>query len=216
MTSGPATRLLNAFCALAGQWLLSDNADCEPHGGRFAPEELGRFDVRLPSVRAAILAIASARDDGDAALLDFRLAAVVIADRDSLEEAGGAQARRLADRVAFELAREQRGDDGRFLWPRAAFSAAELDLAGESHRWEDIGDPREIRAANLYSGEIDGDGIAIWAVTWLQEFRARPGDFDLPLPEPAGIPDTVRTGRAPDIGPGREGDYETVVPEGRA
>ena len=221
MTSGPATRLLNAFRALATQWLLSDKAGCELHGGRFDAAELKRFQVAAPAVRAGCLALASARDDGGgAALLDFRLAAVVIGRRTAKGEPSGAQARRLASRVAFELAREQRAGEGfpwpgRRAWPQAAFSPAELDPARtDSPRWDGIGDPREIRAASLYDGKLDSKGLALWAVTWMQQFRARPEDFDLPLPDPAWTPDTVLSGFAPDIGRGHEGDYGQVHPEG--
>ena len=216
MTSGPATRLLAAFCALAETWFRAEprKVDCAPHGGRFDATELGRFRLAAPAVRPACLAVASAKADGDGSvLLDYRVAAVAIA-RGGRGEQRGEQARRLADRIAFELAREQKGEDSRRLWPQATFSATELDpAAGGSARWGDIGEPREVRAANLYSAQLDGKGVALWAVTWLQQFRAAPQDFDLPLPDPAGIPETVLSARAPETGRGHEGAYEQVHPE---
>ena len=219
MTSGPATRLLDAFCALAEAWLAQEPrpVDCGPHGGRFNAEELARFSLGAPAIRAACLGIASAKaDTGDAALLEFRLAAVAISD-DVPGEDRAAMARRLADRIAFELAREQKDPDGRRLWPQATFSAAELAKGHPGGaRWGDVSDPLDIRAANLHSGPLDGKGFAIWAVTWLQQFRAAPPDFDLPLPKPAGIPETVKSGYAPDIGGEHRDKYETVVPEGGA
>ena len=216
MTSGPATRLLAAFCAMAGEWFRDEprKVDCAPHGGRFDATELGRFRLAAPAVRASCLAVASASADGDGSvLLDYRVAAVAIA-RGGRGEKRGEQARRLADRVAFELAREQKGEGGLRLWPQAAFSATELAPAvAGGPRWGDIGEPREIRAANLYSAQLDGKGVALWAVTWLQQFRARPEDFALPGIEEGAIPETVKSGFAPDIGTGHEGDYGQVAPE---
>ena len=215
-TSGPAARLLSAFCSLAASWLAADKAACEIHGGRFEKGDLERFSVKAPAVRAGCVAVASATADaGGAVKLDLRLAAVVTGLRTAKGEPEGAQAARLAARIAFELNRDQSGPDGRDLWPQACFSAEELDPARTDRpRWGDIGDPREIRAANMYSVKLDGKASPMWAVTWAQEFLALPQDFDLPLPAPAGIADTVLSGHAPDIGSGHEGDYEQVVPEG--
>ena len=220
MTSatGPARRLLAAFCLLAESWLAADKVRCEIHGGRFAEGELERESLNAPEVRAGCLAVAeSVADTGGAILLDLRMVAVVIGRRTAKGEPDGAQAARLATRIAFELARGQEGPDSRGLWQPACFSAAELgldpDRAGpDEPRWGDIGDPREVRAANLYSVRIGKKPAAMWAVTWAQQFRALPQDFDIELPAPAGIPDTVLSGRAPEIGPGHEGDYEQAVP----
>lgn len=219
VTSGPAARLLSAFCTLAAAWLAADKVGCEIYGGRFDRAELERESFNAPAVRAGCLAVASAKPGTDGAVdFDFRLAAAVAGKRTAKGEPGGAQAARLAARIAFELNRRQQAREGgrrKLLWPRACFSAAELDPAyADGPRGEDIGSPREIQAANLYSAKLDRDGIALWAVSWMQEFRARPEDFAIELPEPAGIPAEVLTGFAPDIGPGNEGDYERAVPAG--
>lgn len=204
-TSGPSARLLRAFCALAADWLAADKAFLKLHGGRFDAAELERIEMKAPAVHAGCLAVASAREDYGAVLFDFRLAAAVLSRRTAKGEAAGAQARRLADRLCFELAGAQ-------AWPQACFEPEELDPArADGSRHNDIGDPRDIRAANLYSGKLDGKGFALWAVTWTQRFLARPSDFDIAVPLPAGIPHTVLSGRDPDIGRGHEGDYETVV-----
>ncbi len=113
MTSGPAARLLAGFTSLAAAWLAADKARCEIYGGRFDAPELERVSLKAPAVRAGCLAIASAQEDGDGAVLfDFRLAAIVIGRRESRDEPAGGQAARLAARLAFELAREQAGPDG--------------------------------------------------------------------------------------------------------
>lgn len=220
MTSGPASRVLAAFCALAAKWLNEGPAKnpwhvtCRVHGGRFNPKELERYSVKAPAVLAGYLGAASATDDGDATALDLRMAAVVLAGDTSgpAGEPRDAMARRLADRLCFELGRLQVADDGRESWPHALFSADEL----EAGRGRDIGDPREIRAENLYGVLIDSQNFAAWVVVWMQRFRAKAQDFDLPLPAPAGFPDTVLAGYAPDVGRGHEGDYEQAVPEGGA
>ena len=216
-TSGPAARLLSAFCALAAAWLAADKVKCRIYGGRFDRAELERESFNPPAVYAGCLAVASAKPGTDGAVdFDFRLAAAVAGHRTAKGEPRGAQAARLAARVAFELNCRQEAEEGgerKLLWPRACFSAAELNeaYAGGARGW-DIGSPREVQAANLYSGEVDKAKIALWAVTWMQQFRARPEDFDFELPEPAGIPAEVLTGFVPDIGPGNEGEYGQVVP----
>lgn len=216
VTAGPAKLLLDAFCALAAGWLADerDAVDCALHPGRFDLDGLRQYRLRPPSVRATCMGVVSARQSGGGVELDLRLAAAVISDEGALE-AHGDRASRLATRLAFELSRPQSLPDSRGVlrdaWPLAAFGERALD--GDDSRACDIGDPVELRAANLYSGASDKRKVSIWAVTWVQAIRARPGDFDLPLPAPAGLPDTVLAGTAPEIGPGREGDYETVVPE---
>ena len=216
MTAGPSARLLAAFCALAETWLAADKARCEAYGGRFEEKELEQVSVQAPAVRASCLGVAAAQADTDGSVaFEFRLAAIAIGRRLAKGEPEGAQAARLASRIAFELGREQRDSDGKNLWPRACFSAAELDKAREGgSRGSDIGAPREIRCANLYSDKLHDKRIALWAVTWTQQFRALASDFDLPLPAPAGIPAAVLSGRAPEIGTGHEGDYDAVAGEG--
>ena len=213
--AAPARRLLAGFCMLAGGlWLASDKVRCEIHGGRFEPSELDRFPASAPALFAGCLAAGDIAADGDGAVrLDFRLAAVTIGLRTAEGEPCGAQAARIGSRIAFELARRQEGEDGRDLWALACFSAEELDPnRTDSPRWDDIGEPREIRAANLYSPTADGKGFSFWAVTWMQEFRARPGDFEIDLPAPAGIPETVLSSIQLPAWPGDNVDgYGAVV-----
>ena len=215
--SHPARRLLGAFCSLAADlWLAAERAGCKPHLGRFAPEELAETSVSAPAVRASCLAFAAEPETGGAVLYDFRLAAVVIGRRTAAGEPDGAQAARLASRLAFELGRRQAADaDGRDLWALACFSAEELDPnRTDRPRWGDIGEPREIRAANLYDPKLRDKRVALWAVTWAQQLRALPSDFDIDLPVPAGIPATVLSARAPQIGPAHESGYEIAARTG--
>ena len=215
MTAGPATRLLNAFCLLAADWFGDETIDCAVHDGRFEAAELERFGARPPAARVASLGVASASSDGDgAARIDFRIAAVAIG-WDAGGESRGEMARRIADRLAFELARPQQ-------WARAVFNPDGLDRTDPNNplsrdwpggsRGPDLSCPREIRAANFYTSDSDKDGFGIWAVTWLQQFRVRLEDFTFEAPEVPALPDTVLAGTEPNVGTGHEGDYETVVP----
>lgn len=217
VTAGPAKLLLDAFCALAAGWFADerDAVDCALHPGRFDIDGLRQYRMRPPSVRATCLGIASARASEPGVALELRLAAAVISDEGALE-AHGDRARRLAERIAFELARPQLQPDSqgapRDAWGLAAFGERALD--GDVPRGCDIGDPAEVRAANLYSGASDQRKVSIWAVTWAQAFRARPEDFDLPSgPEPPALPDTVLAGTDPEIGREHEADYEQVAPD---
>lgn len=213
--TGPAQRLLHTCCTLLGIHLLTQdlesNIDCAIHDGRFSAEELERFELRPPSVRLASLGAVSAEADTGATLFDFRLAAVAVCE-DSERAPRGEAARLLADRICFELARPQEGGDGGDMWARICFSPAELDPnRTDRPRWGDIGEPREIRSANLYSAKLDESLAALWAVTWTQKFRALPSDFDIDLPAPAGIPKAVLSARAPEIGEEHESGYELAA-----
>ncbi len=223
MTSGPSSRLLAGFGSLADGWLNAgpgrnpQQVDFRTHPGRFEPAELDQLKVRPPSLRGSCLAIVAATDDGDAVLLNLRLAAAVFAD-DSREETAGAQARRLADRIGFELARPQ-------PWAHRVFNPGGLEPGDQknplSPRWPggprggDVSAPRDIRAGNLHNLKLGRNSVAAWAVTWLQQFRAREEDFDFPVPEIPPLPETVLAGFEPNIGTGHQDDYDTLAePEG--
>ena len=216
MTAGPADRLLAAVCSVIAGGFGAGELDCAVHDGRFENKELSRFEVTPPAVRVASLGVASTSNDGQAATIDYRLVAAAIG-WDEGGERRGEMARRIADRVAFELA-------GPRNWARAVFNPDGLDrddphnpLSNDwpgGSRGSDVSCPREIRAANLYeSDDDDKDSVVIWAVTWLQKFRAREEDFDFDPPSPAGIPDEVLSARAPQIGAPHRDAYDRVVPQ---
>ena len=166
------------------------------HDGRFAPDELDRFVVRAPAVRVAALAAADALDSGgqpaggELVTIDLRLAAVVIAAAD-VGTSRGEAARAMADRIMYGIALES-------AWRPAA------------------GEPREIRAGNLYSGKLDASkAIALWAVSWRQQVNARLADFEQVPPDTAELPDRVLSGFVPDVGAAHAADYERLDgPEG--
>ena len=226
IAAGPAKLLLDAFCLLAegdsgsppaGReavpgWFAGERypVDCARHPGRFDAPEIRNWKLQPPSIRAASLGVAGAREHADGGvILSLRLAAAVVSDESPLEKWGD-RGRRLAERVCFELARPQEDSGRQDLWPLLAFGADALggDYPG-GPRGCDIGSPREIRAASVYD---KGGKISIWAVTWLQEFLARPEDFALPAIEAGEIPETVKSGFAPEVGTGHESDYEQVAP----
>ena len=168
VAAGPAQLLLDAFCLLAEGdrenpparreavpgWFAGERypVDCARHPGRFDAPEIRSWKLQPPSIRAASLGVATAREDAGtgAVILSLRLAAAVISDESPLEKWGD-RARRLAERVCFELARAQEDSGRRDLWPLLAFGADALedDYPG-GPRGCDIGSPREIRAASVY------------------------------------------------------------------
>ena len=194
MIASPTNVLLADICARISQYFTHwpQPVDCAVHDGRFAPDELDKFVVRAPAVRVAALAAADALDSGgepdggELVTIDLRLAAVVIA-ADSPGTSRGEAARALADRIMYGIALES-------AWLPAA------------------GDPREIRAGNLYNGKLDASkAIALWAVSWRQQVNARLADFEQVPPDTAELPNTVLAGFAPDVGTAHAADYDTVV-----
>ena len=194
MIASPTNVLLADICARIAQYFIHwpQPVDCAVHDGRFAPDELDRFVVRAPAVRVAALAAADALDSGgepgggELVTIDLRLAAVAIA-ADSPGTSRGEAARALADRIMYGIALES-------AWRPAA------------------GDPREIRAGNLYNGKLDASkAIALWAVSWRQQVNARLADFEQVPPDTAELPNTVLAGFTPDVGTAHAADYDTVV-----
>ena len=198
MIASPTNVLLADICGRISQYFTDwpQRVDCAVHDGRFAPDELDRFVVRAPAVRVAALAAADALDSGgqpdggELVTIDLRLAAVVIAAEIPGTSRGEA-ARALADRIMFGIALE-------YGWHPAA------------------GEPREIRAGNLYSGKLDASkAIALWGVSWRQQVNARLADFEQVPPDTADLPETVLSGFAPDVGAAHAADYERLnEPEG--
>jgi phage gp37-like protein len=130
---------------------LPELRTCQSHGGRFDRGELQRLSRRAPAVLVAVLGIPGLDD--------------------------GAGAGRAAVRWgAYVLTRDT---------PAVRRDVAVLDYAEalmrlvRGNRWA-LGSaqrPRRIGADNLYSGELDKHGIALWAVTWEQEIAFAPRDL---------------------------------------
>jgi hypothetical protein len=126
------------------QAALPPNVNLEAHGGRFDLEELKRMAAKAPCVRLAVLGVDDAQQtrSGEAELL-ARLGAFVVA-----KAAPGL----TRDRAALAIVDTILG-----VVPGNRFSLDATQPAGD------------VRADNLYSGDVDQAGVAMWAVSWHQK-----------------------------------------------
>jgi len=118
--------------------------DCESHGGRFTPEDLKRIAQRTPAIRVGCLGIRSMESDG-AGSFDVIVVwgiFVITADKPQLPRDAGA----------------------------LTLVAAIVQLVPDNI-WNDTasGYPENSRADNLYSGQLESVGVALWAITWQQK-----------------------------------------------
>lgn len=130
-------------------------ADCQTHPGRFNLAEIKRIGVKTPAIRVACLGLPTG------------------------EAVGDGEADRAVAWAAYILTTDKRG------LPRDAAviaMAQDLVLRLAGQRWNTSGvhpvADDAIRAENLYSSDVDGHGIALWAVAWTQ--RVRMGDNAYP------------------------------------
>jgi phage gp37-like protein len=138
------TTLRTAITTQIGAALGASVKEVKPHGGRFSLAELKALAARSPSVRVACLGISEIRPVSAGVEAVTTWAAYVVAG-----DLPGGQAR---DAVALAL-----------VGSLAVLIAAEdWDLAS-------VDGARSVRADNLFSREIDRNGIALWALTWRHE-----------------------------------------------
>lgn len=117
--------------------------ECAPHEGRFSLKELKRIAAQAPALYVACLGVPETEDPGTEqteAQVDLALY-VVTRTRPGTER--GALARELVEWLLVYL-------------PRARWG-----LTG-------VGPAEKLKAENLYSGEIDDNGLALWVITWRQ------------------------------------------------
>lgn len=145
---GTLTAALTAITA-AITAALDPAIDVQEHPGRFTEEELGRIILKHRSVRVAIEDLPALTVDGTGlrgAEVQFT-AVVICADRK------GSDRHQAALNIVEALAR---------LLPYQRWGQPEAFQALQ---------PSEIVARNLYGGDIQGKGIAMWAVSWTQATR---------------------------------------------
>lgn len=162
---------------------LPDLRECAAHPGRVNLDEVNRWGATTPAVRVAVLGLdrGDAQDDGRT-LYPIRMCAyIVTADTRGLGRDDAALA--IVETLAARL-------------PGAAWGAAAADL------------PTDIKADNLYAGDVGRTGIALWAVTWTQ--RVLLGDDILTGEDLGPVPRAVYVGWAPEIGIPHVDDYERV------
>jgi len=129
----------------------------EPHGGRFDLQELRRVSTLSPGAFVACLQVADADDSTGDASGDVLWA-------------------------VFVTVSASRRDAPRDLVAMALAQGILALLPGQRWGREDAETiPRQIRADNLFSSEIDKHGVAMWAVSWRQRCVLKPGEAsDLP------------------------------------
>lgn len=115
---------------------------CEPHGGRFSPEELKRWAVKGPAVLVALLNIGDPWL-GNGVETPVTLVIYIIA-KDTPDASRDVIALNLVQGIYQQL--------GGQTWSNEMF----------------VSEPEKVRAQNLFSTELDKTGIAMWAITFTQ------------------------------------------------
>lgn len=125
---------------------LPDLRAVDPHPGRFNLDELKRIATRLPAVRVALMGAPTVNiletGENEAAL---KLAAfIVTGDRRQLPKEDSALA--IVESLLVLIPAQRWGVKG-------------------------VHDARMVKADNLFSGNVERQGVAMWAVTWEQSIR---------------------------------------------
>ncbi|MCP3943462.1 MAG: hypothetical protein GY710_18550 [Desulfobacteraceae bacterium] len=173
--------LLNAVCA-DFKVVFPDLKECKPHGGRFDKKELKRISGKAPAIYVAPIATgkAVATGTGEQDLPVSMAAFVATIDQRKLPRAVSA-----LNLVEGLIAR----------------------INDQVWGIPDLVHPAGPGAAkNLYSGEIDRIGIALWVVSWQQTVRLGEDIWKTDFP----MPTKLYIGFAPDIGEGHEDDYQLI------
>jgi hypothetical protein len=115
------------------------------HGGRFGADSLRRYAALAPAALVANLGISGFEEDGSELVAVCRWGVYVLT-RGSSQISRDSQALALIEALAILV----RGN----FWGDTARSR-----------------PKNISAENLFSGELDKSGVALWAMTWAQELE---------------------------------------------
>ncbi len=172
--------------AIAGhiKGLLPHLRECRPHAGRFDLAELKRLAARTPAVYIAILGVPQSENPGSGELdLELAMAAhIVTADTRGL--ARDVSALNLAQTLISRIYGNRWG----VKW---AFPA------------------QKVKGQNLYSGNIDRVGVAMWGVSWRQKVRLGESSWA----DEGSVPAELYASFDPAIGADHEADYTKVHPE---
>ncbi len=162
---------------------LPELRDCRAHAGRFDLGELRRVATKTPAVFIACLGVKESelRESGECDADLVMAAFVVTSDVRGLPR--DLSALNIIEFLLLYLPGKQWGLGGK------AFQA------------------REVQAQNMYAGDVDKAGIALWAATWRQKVRLGTSVWD----ETGVLPSHVYVGIAPEIGAGHESDYREIT-----
>lgn len=127
---------------------IPDLKTVESHGGKFGMADLKHYAVRAPAVVVSNLGGGVMREEGAAKVSPRKWAAFIIA-RGASDERRDAQAMVIAQELLDLIPSNRWGDDNCHI-------------------------PENIRDDNLFSIAIDKLGVALWAVTWDQDYDIEP------------------------------------------
>ncbi len=154
---------------------------CEVHDGRFDLPELRRIATRTPAMFTACLGVDQVANPGTEQADATLLLAIYIVTANAAGLSRGAAARALSEAV-LQLVQGERWGGG-------------------------TGEAAELRAENLYSGDIDKTGVALWGISWQQVLRIGTSVWDT-----TGVfPVHLYLGIVPDVGPAHVDDYVEVA-----
>lgn len=127
---------------------MPDLRSCEAHGGRFTAAELARVSAATPAVRVACVQVASIRlsGSGERRVRTRWVATVTTTSQDRRGVMRDELALEIVERLSLLLVRQSWGIEQ--IRPV---------------------DPDTIVANNLFGAELEGRGIAMWAVSWEQD-----------------------------------------------
>lgn len=177
MTMTTSYDLLNQVASVLISSLTELKA-CDVHPGRFTVQEIKRLTTKTPAIYVASLGIAKTEHTGTEQIqAEHRLAAYVIT------------------KDAPRLPRHQ-----------SAIAIVDTLVAQVPHeRWgRRCGPAQNVRAENLYSGQADRAGIAVWAVTWNQSVSLGESVAD----EFGIVPAQLYIGLEPETGPENADKYQ--------
>lgn len=162
---------------------LSQLKTCEVHPGRFNLKELKRISAKTPALLVSSLGTAKVLNPGTGQAKPVKQLAIYLVTKASPQLSAEEACRNLVD-------------------------ALELYLEAESPRWglTGIGQPQAVRSDNLYSSEVDKNGVMLWAVTWQQSLTLGDSIFN----EDGTLPTTLYVGYDPAIGADNEAEYEAL------
>ena len=127
---------------------LDPSIDVDQHPGRFTEAELGQIVMKKRAVRVAIEAVPQVNVTGPGGIHAELLMSAFVICGDSHAGPRHQVAIELIEQIALALPHERWGVS--YLRPAL---------------------PASMTIDNLYNGEIDAKGIALWAIAWQQGYQ---------------------------------------------
>ncbi|MDQ7091758.1 MAG: DUF1834 family protein [Methylococcales bacterium] len=155
---------------------------CEVHGGRFDLKELRRVATKTPAVFISLLAAPEIK-------------IVATGERD------------ITLLIGVHIVTSDKPRLPRNVSVINILQALLLLIPINDWGLKKIDPPESINAQNLYSGDVDKHGIAMWAISFKQTVRL---GCDLYL-EDGVIPTEIYWSESPKIGVDHKDDYEQIV-----